>query len=318
MVLISLALVVGVGLVPCSHGKDYPTKPIEMLISWGPGAASDLVGRLIAEVAKKHLGQPVLVINKPGAGGTVAVSELIKAKPDGYKIIYLSNNYPGTTVKTQKIPFNISHIVPLMNFVEMKQGFVLRADSPWKTFGELLDYAKRNPGKLSWSHTGRGIGPHLNGLLIFRRAGVETVDVPYSSSPDQVVSLLGGHTEAAIVPLGVVRDHIRAGKIRFVLNVSNRRYSDFPEVPCPPDLGFPDQIASYMGVWVHKDTPEDVKEILLAAFKKTYDDPEFRKGMANFGEELRFGGSEFLKEETGKLERIGVPLLKELGLYAGQ
>jgi len=298
-----------------SYGIDYPRKPIEILVTYGAGGTSDLISRQIAEIAKKYIGQPMFVSNRPGAGGTTAVSEIINGKPDGYKIIYMPNNYLATTIKTQKIPFDPSYIIPLINLVEVKQGLIVKADAPWKTLGQLLDYAKQNPGKLSWNHTGRGIGQYLSASYIFKRAGVTTTDIPYKASPDQIAALLGGHTQAATMVYATGKTYMLSGSIRFLVFFSNQRYTDPPDVPCGAELGFPEYFTTYSGIYVHKDTPEDIKKFLFDTFKKIYDDPEFKKKMEVIGDELRFGGPEFIKESTKKMQETGVPILKELGLY---
>jgi tripartite-type tricarboxylate transporter receptor subunit TctC len=297
------------------HGKEYPTKPIEIFVPYGAGGSLDLGARLIAEIAKKYLGQPLIVLNKVGAGGTVAATEVFNSKPDGYKILYFANNFFVTTIKTQKIPFDPNYFVPLANFTEERMGLIVKGDSPWRTFSQLLDYGRQNPGKLKWGHTGRGIGQHLSQLLIFKKAGVETIDIPYKSSPEQLAAVLGGHLDATAMLYVTAKDHVRAGTVRFLVTYSNRRYSDTPDVPCATELGFPDLIITHQGFHIHKDTPEDIKQTLFDAFKKTFEDPEFKKGVVNIGVEPVFGGTEFMRNSMKKAEEVGVPILKELGLY---
>jgi tripartite-type tricarboxylate transporter receptor subunit TctC len=318
LITILVTLSLGVMSVQYSQGKEYPTKPVEILVTYGPGGTSDLVARQVAEIAKKYLGQPLIVTNRPGAGGTTGVSEIISSKPDGYKIIYMPNNYIATTVKTQKIPFDPNFIVPLINFVEVKQGFIVKSDSRWKTLRQLLDYGKQNPGKLRWNHAGRGIGSYLSASLILKRAGVEAIDIPYKSSPEQISALLGGHVDFAAMVYATGKTHMKAGSIRYLVMFSNQRYADPPDVPCAAELGFPEHIITYSGIYVHKDTPEDIKKTLFEAFKKTHEDPEFKKGIEVIGEEIRFGGPEFIRESIKRMEEAGVPVLKELGLYVEQ
>ncbi len=314
-VTIFITLSFGLILVQYSHGKEYPTKPIEITVTYGPGTVNDTVSRLCAEIGKKYLSQPLVVVNKTGAGGTTGISEVINSKPDGTKVLYMMNNYFATTIRTQKIPFDPSLFVPLINFTEERMGLIVKGDSPWKTLGQLLDYARRNPGNLRWGHTGRGIGQHLSQSLIFKKAGVETIDVPYKSSPEQLAAVLGGHLDASAMLYVTVKDHVRAGTVRFLVSYSDRRYSDTPDVPCATELGFPELIITHQGFHIHKDTPEDVKKTLFDTFKKIYEDPEFKKGVEKIGLEPCFGGPEFIKNSMKKAEEVGVPILKELGLY---
>ena len=302
-----------------AEGKEFPTKPIEIICPYPAGASIDLMSRLVADIAPKFLGQRIVVINKPGGAGSVAAADVISSKADGYKLATMASFYFGATAKTQKIPFDPDDLVPLTNFMEFRFGMMVRGDSPWKTLGDLLDYARKNPGKLKWGHPGRGVSIYMSALLIFRKAGVETLEVPYQGSPNVLASLLGGHIDASTGVYGTVKDHVKAGKIRYLTVYSDQRYSDLPDVPCVVELGYPEAaIPSFIGLYVHKDTPEDIKQTLMDAFKRTYEDPEFKKGIEKIGEEPKYGGPELMREAIRKSEEVGVPILKEFGLYVGK
>lgn len=314
--MITLLVMFSFGLISVQYlyGSEYPTKPVEIVVTWPAGGTSDLVARLIAEVGKKYLGQPMFVTNRGGAGGTPAVSEVIGAKPDGYKIIYLNNSYFSITAKTQKLAFDPYVLVPLINFTEVRVGLIVKGDSPWKTFAQLVDYAKQNPGKLRWNHAGRGLGNHIVSLLLFRKAGVDTIDIPYKGSPAQLAALLGEHVDAASMVFAAVADHVKAGTVRYLVTYGDRRYPVTPDVPTVIELGSTSLI-TFSGIYVHKDTPDNIRKTLFEAFKKTYEDPDFKKGMDGIGEGMRFGGPDFINESIKKDIEVAVPILKELGLY---
>jgi tripartite-type tricarboxylate transporter receptor subunit TctC len=315
VVVLSLAV-----LVQYSQGKDYPTKPIEIVCPYTPGGTTDLMSRLIADIAPKYLGQPLIVVNKPGGAGSIAAADVISSKPDGYKLVILSNFFQAINVKTQKVPFDPSHVVPIANFMEIKHGLCVRGDSPWKTLGDLLDYARKNPGKLRWSHHGRGGTIHIIPLLIFKKAGAETIDVPYKGAPEHLSALLGGHVDASSNVYDVIKDHLKAGKVRLLVFYSDRRFSEPHDVPSAVELGFTEvgKLATLFGLYVHKDTPEEIKKNLIEASKKIFEDPEFKKGMEKLGQEPKYGGPEFINESIKKGEEVGVPIIKELGLYIGK
>jgi len=300
-----------------SHGEEYPTKSIELYSAYTPGSSFDLTARVIAEIASKYLGQPVVVVNKIGAGGSIAAADIISSKPDGYKFMLISNNFFAITVKTQKISFDPNHLIPIGSLFVTKNALFVKGDSPWKTLNDLLDYAKKNQGKLRWAHAGRGTILHFAPLLILKKAGVEAIEVPYKGTPELVAAVLGGHIDAASGTYGALKDNVKAGKVRCLAFYSDRRYSDPSDVPCTTELGFPEvgRFTTFGGLYVHKDTPPKIVKTLSDALRKTYEDPSFKKGIENLGEEIRFEGPEFNKETIKKAEEIAVPLLKNLGIY---
>jgi tripartite-type tricarboxylate transporter receptor subunit TctC len=320
LLMLVLVMMLGGGiLIQTAAAKEFPTKTIEIICPYTPGSSIDLMPRLIADIAPKYLGQPVVVINKPGGAGSIAAADVISSKPDGYKLATMTSFYFGGTAKTQKVPFDPNDLVPIANFMEFKFGVIVKGDSPWKTLDDLLDYARKNPGQLKWGHPGRAISIYMSALLIFRKAGVETLEVPYKGSPQVLAALLGGHIDAATSVYGSVKDHVISGNVRYLTVYSDHRYSDLADVPSVVELGYPEAaIPSFVGLYAHKDTPEDVKKILLDAFKKTYDDPEFQKGLEKLGEAPRFGGPDLMWEAIRKSEEVAVPILKEFGLYVGK
>ena len=302
-----------------SYGKDFPTGPVEIVITMTPGSTMDLLGRLIANTAPKYLGQPVVVVNKPGAGGSVAAAYVISSKPDGHKLIVTTNFFFASTTKTQKVPFDPYDLTPIANFIEYRNGFVVKGDSTWKTFGDVVDYARKNPGKLRWAHTGRGISQHLYGLMLFRKANVETIDIPYKGTPEALSALLGGHVEGSVMVYGPVAEQVKSGAVRYLVAVSDQRFSNMPNVPTVVELGYPEvaKLPTFVGLYTHKDTPEASRKALTDAMRKTYQDPEFHKGLEALGEQPRFGEPESMKKAIKDGEIVALPILKELGLYVG-
>jgi tripartite-type tricarboxylate transporter receptor subunit TctC len=272
------------GTIQGAQGEKYPTKPIEILVPYPPGSAVDFMSRLIADVGPKYLKQPIVVINKPGANGSIAAAEVLSSKPDGYKLLMASNFFVATTVKTQKVPFDADDLDPISCFFAYKQGLVVRSDSPWKTLSELVEYARKNPNKLKVGITGRGTTQHLPVMLIFKDA--EIIEIPTKGSAERIPALLGGHIDAGVMTFQPVKSHIRAGKLRLLVFL-----------------------------YIHKGTPEEIKKLLVGAFKKIDEDPQFKKGLGNFAEDPRFGGPEYFKKTIEDAKEVGIPLIKKLGLY---
>jgi len=299
-----------------ARAQGYPTKPIELIHPYGPGTAMDIVSRLIADIAPKYLGQPMIVNTKPGASASIGAADLIASNPDGYKLLSMVHHYFASTIHTQKLPFNPNDLVPLANFVELMQAMAARADSPFKTLSDLLEYARKNPGRLTWSHGGRGITSHVIAMGIFNKEGVNTVDVPYKGGTvESLTALLGGHVDMASIT-SPFDDHVKAGKIRLLMVYADQRSPSFPNVPTIVELGYPGMfLPAYTGIYIHKNTPEPIKKILMDALKKVYDDPAFKKGIANLGVEPKWGGPDFINEQIKRSEAIAVPALKKLGMY---
>jgi tripartite-type tricarboxylate transporter receptor subunit TctC len=259
----------------------------------------------------------MVVINKPGASGTLAAHEVVRSKPDGYKLIFTTNVFFATTLKTQKIPFDSTQLTPIANFTEHKTGLIVRGDAPWNSLGEYLEYAKKNPGKSRWAHMGPGTFLQLNPMLIFRKAGVSVTEIIYKGTPECVTAVLGKHVDAASVPHAPIVGHLKGGTLKYLVTYGKSRFRDTPNVPCADELGFSEsaKLTTVLGFYAHKNTPEPVKKILFDAFKKTFEDQEFQKGLERLGQSPRFGGPELIMEEIKRAEETGIPLLKELGLY---
>jgi tripartite-type tricarboxylate transporter receptor subunit TctC len=303
---------------PAAQGEKFPTKPIEILVPYPPGSAVDFMSRLIGDVGPKYLQQPFVVVNKTGANGSIAAAEVISSKPDGYKILMTSNIFFATTVKTQKVPFNPEDLVPIACFFEYKEGILVRSDAPWKTVPELVEYARKNPNKLKVAHTGKGTAAHLPLMEIFK--GTEIIEIPTKGSAERIPALLGGHVDVAVLTYQPTKAHIRAGKMRLLAVFNDRRYPDLPDVPSLTDLGHAQaaKIKATNGLFVHKNVPDEIKTLLVETSKKIYEDPQFKKGLSNFGEEVVFGGPDYMKKSIEDAKEVGIPFVKKLGLYVEQ
>lgn len=306
--------------IPFVSAAAYPEKPIQVIVPFTAGGTNDMLTRLIAEVSKKYLGQPMVIINKPGAGASLGVAEALRANPDGYTLVSVPSNYFSTTVYTQKIPFDPADLVPVVNFMAYRNGLVVKGDAPYKTLDDLLDYGKKNPGKLKWAHMNRGSALFMQTYFVFKKAGVEAVDVPYPGLVDCLNAALGGHVDAAPVSFGGSKEHIKAGNLRYLMVYSDKRFPEYPDVPTAKELGYIEaaKFKTLLGLYINKNVPEESRRILFDAFKKTYEDPEFKKAFEAFGEEPYFAGPEVVKEQIEEESKLTLPLLKQWGLYKGK
>jgi tripartite-type tricarboxylate transporter receptor subunit TctC len=256
--------------------ETFPTKPITLIVPWPAGGATDIVSRAMAESASRHIGQPIVVENKAGASGTLgAVTLAASAKPDGYTIAQLPITvFRFPVMKDKKIswdPFkDFSYIVHMTGYT-----FTISAlsDSKFKTWKDVIDYARANPGKLTYATTGAGTSLHIGMELIAGREKIQATHVPFKGGAEVAAALLGGHVDIAVEGTSLL-SLIDAGKVR-VLNVwTEQRLKRWPDAPTLRELGYPWVFDSPWGFSGPKGMDPAVVQKIHDAFKKALDDPK--------------------------------------------
>jgi tripartite-type tricarboxylate transporter receptor subunit TctC len=275
-----VALVMGLALVLGAStpglAADFPTKEVQILVPYAAGGATDLVFRALAAHTSKYLGKAVVVVNKPGGGGTIGFTEAAQARPDGHTLVTAIT--PMTILPHQvKTQFSYANFEPVINVVQDPTMFQVRADSQWKTLGQFLDYARKNPGMITVGNSGAGGGVHLAALAFEKAAGVTFNHIPFAGGGPSVTALLGGHVHAVSVspPEGI--GHVRAGKLRILALFSERRMEAFPDVATVREQGVDFTLSQWRGLAAPRGTPPDVVQKLHDAFKQGMDDPAFVK-----------------------------------------
>jgi len=289
-----LALVFG--LAGSALAQQFPTKEVSIVIPYAAGGATDLVFRALAASSSKYLGQAVVVVNKPGGGGAVGFTDVAQARPDGYTLVTAIT--PLTILPHQvKTAFTYRSFEPIINVVLDPAMFQVRADAPWKTLQEFLDYARKNPGMITVGNSGAGGGVHLIALAFEKAAGVKFNHIPFAGGGPSVTALLGGHVHAVSVspPEGIA--HVKAGKLRIIALFSEKRMADFPNVPTVREQGVDFSMSQWRGLAAPKGTPAPVIATLHEAFKKGMDDPAFLKNAVDMSVALAYLGP----EDFGKL-----------------
>ncbi|MBW2063618.1 MAG: tripartite tricarboxylate transporter substrate binding protein [Deltaproteobacteria bacterium] len=252
---------------------DYPTKPAKLLIPFGAGGSADFMGRAIAKATEKYFGQPIVAVNRPGAGGGIMYTALKNSKPDGYTLGWSSTGLL-TVTNIGNVPFFYDAFEHVCRIGYSALPIAVRADSPWKTFEEFIDYARKNPGKIKIGNAGTGSATHLTPIVIEKRLGVKFIHVPLGAKR-RVPSLLGGEVEAICVPLPEVAPQVRAGKARVLVVPSERRDPGFPDVPTLKELGYDIVIELFRGIAVPKGTPESIIGKLEDSFRKGAQEASF-------------------------------------------
>jgi len=272
ILLLSLALL---SLGTQASWAKYPEKPINAVMCWPPGGTMDISFRPLAEAASKSIGQPILIEYRAGASGSVGMGLLKTKKPDGYTI---GSTTEGSVTQqhVSKVGYDITKdFTCIMQYVDVACGLVVRADSPWKTFKELVDYAKANPGKVRYSSASPAGSPALTMASLSKQFGIDWTLIPFAGGAPAVTALLGGHVEAYSATLGGPKPHILSGRLRLLAAFGEKRAPSFPDVPALSELGFPVNFPVSYFIFGPKGLSAEILESLHQAFKKGLQDPDF-------------------------------------------
>lgn len=293
--------------------QPYPAKPINMLIGWGAGGTVDITLRILCESASKTLGQPIVVINKPGGGSAVALALLKNENPDGYTIGNLS---PAGMLSQfmRKVPYDVmADFTPIMRYGDYAYGVAVRTESPWKTFKELVDYAKANPGKIRYSTAGAGTFHHLAMEALGNQEGIKWIHIPYKGGHEATTALLGGHVEVQ-ASASEWKPHVESGKLKLLSTYNPNRLPKYPDVPTWVELGYRIEASGYIGILGPKGLPRPIVEKLHGAFKPAMDEPAFKKAMDTYDMPVVYRDPEGLRKDIKEFCEKWGKLITDLGI----
>ena len=281
--LLNLLLVL---LATPAFGQAYPAKPIHLIVPFPPGGPTDIVGRLVAQKISEGVGQPVVVENRAGAGGTVGSIAASKAAPDGYTLLYGSTSTLAIAPSLYRnLPYD-----PRKSFVPISlvsRGPILvavNAQVPARTLKELIDLAKKQPGKLSYSSAGSGTPPHLAGELFKAVAGVDLLHVPYKGGAPAISDLVGGQVQAIFEGQVALAPHLQSGKVRALAITGAQRSPALPDVPTAAEAGLPQYDANFWsGLVAPAGTPPEAIQRLNSVLAKALASPEVRETLTRQG-----------------------------------
>ena len=299
-------------LIPmlCS-AQSYPTKSINILVGFAPGGTMDVSTRVLASKAEKFLGQPFLISNNGGGGGSVALGIVAKERPDGYYLAGCTSTGLIRIPQFRPVPYKLEDFVSIMHFGAPQTGVVVKADSPFKTFKDLVEYAKKNPGKVTYSSTGVGSPMHLAMEYVAKQEGIQWTHVPYPGSTPALTALMGGHVTAQSGSTEWI-PQIRAGEVRLLATHGEKRMKIFPDVPTFRELGYDFINETVFMVAAPKGTPSPIVKKLEEAFHKAMDDPEFIQVMERMEIEITYRNSEdtkkYLEEAYARLGKMIIEL----------
>ena len=296
-----------------ASAQAFPNKPIKLVIAFPAGGPTDITMRALAEGASKVLGQPVIVDNKPGAGGSLPAQALQSAPADGYTLAQIPQSIfrlPYTTKMTWDPVKDISYVINVTGYAF---GVVVPTASPLKSWGDFVAYAKANPGKLSYGSTGNLTSPHLTMEHVAQKADIKLLHVPYKGSADLMQALLGGHLMAASDSTGFA-PQVEAGKLRVLNTWGDKRLAKFPDAPTLKELGYDIVQNSPFGIGAPKNTPEAVVKRLHDAFKTAMEQPAYVDALQRYdmvpiymssAQYRQFAQDTFAREKT-LIEQLGL------------
>lgn len=315
LLVISTGFLVAEGSQESATAADeYPNKPIQIIVPWGAGGRTDINARMFASVAPKYLGQPVVVINKAGGGSIIGGEYVASAKPDGYTLLAIT---PGTNifpVVFKKAPYDTFDFEPIGQIGSSTMAIASNPDRPWKNVQELVDYARANPGKVSYACVALK-APQLGFLRWADKAGLEFKHVPVGNDAEAVEAALGGHVDIAMTSsVATIISHANAGNLNALMVFSEERDVNLSNTPTAVELGYPVVASPFTGLAAPKGLPQPVIEKLRTVFKQVIEDPDFLKIMGRIGESVSPKSSEeFLDVWKNDIEGY-TEIVKKMGM----
>lgn len=273
-----------------AKAQDFPNRPINLIVQAPAGGPTDVAGRILGSIAEKELKQPIVVVNKVGAGGQVGWTELSRSKPDGYTIGFIAPPTTNTIILNpeRQAVFDENSFIPIINHVIDPGVIWVRAESPHKTFKDLIEAAKKDPGTIKASTTGILSDDHLNILMTEEATGAKFRIVHLDGAAPQLKETLAGNVDVSFDNVGSVVKPMKAGQVRALAVTDPERSKFMPDVPTTKELGFPTIVSSSIrGLAAPKGTPQPLIDRLGQVLKKAMDDPEHMKKMEEQGLAVR-------------------------------
>jgi tripartite-type tricarboxylate transporter receptor subunit TctC len=293
-----------------ARADDWPSHPITIVVPFAAGGTTDMVARPIAQSLSERLGQPVVVENRAGAGGTLAAAAVAKAPADGYTIFLATVAHTMAPGLYKSLPYNFEQdFEPITLAAQVPNVLIVNPDLPVKSVAELIGYIKANPGKVNFGSAGPGSTEHMSGELFRSMLGGDMVHVPYKGGAPMMTDLIAGHIQMAIETSGSATPHIQAGSVRALAVSTARRSPFFPDLPTLAEAGLDGyDVTTWYGFLVPKGTPPDVRDRLYREISDVLKSAEIRARLKDMGAEpggdmpAAFGA--FIHAETDKWARV--------------
>ena len=285
-----LRLAAGAGALAAApraaRAQAYPSRPITLMVFVGPGGAPDIIARIVAQTLSQRLGQPVLIENRPGAGGNLALQAVARAPADGHTLLLLASPHFVNVTLYEKSPVNVVRdIVPVASINGDAFVMVVSPSKPYRTVADFIAHAKANPGKVNMTSSGSGNLTHLCGELFRMATGTELVHVPYRNSPAALAAIMANEIDVMFDALPSSLPHVQSGRLRALGVTSATRRKPMPDVPAIAETVPGYAVTGWLGVGAPKGTPVEIVERLNREINATLADPEAAAKLLNIGTE---------------------------------
>jgi len=294
----------------------YPSRAIELVVPFAPGGTADVAARTYSDILSKNLKVTVNVVNRAGGTGIQGTTYVIRSKKDGYTLLG-STDTPLMImpVINKEVTYDpLKDVIPIAHLGYAPGLIAVKSDSPFQTLGQLVQYARENPGKLKNSSAGIGTEAFFNLQILCSKEKIKIPTIPFKSGGEAVVSLLGGHTDLTSSSLASLKPQLKAGTIKGLVIFTKKRHPEFPEIPTALELGYPEIILNvWAGLFAPSGVPKEVLDVLIPAVEKTFKDPEVIQRATNAGLIVEFLGP----EETRKLLETGYNIVKKIAPESG-
>jgi tripartite-type tricarboxylate transporter receptor subunit TctC len=283
----TMCVLSGLSVAVSAHAETWPSRLIRATIPFGAGSATDVVPRVVFDHLSAQLGQPIVVENRPGAGGTLGTAQVVKADPDGYSVLAHSSALTIAPAIFPNLTFDAGRdLKGVLMIGSSANVMIIPASRPWKTVQDFIANAKAKPGSISFGSVGIGSAVHISAEKFRLAAGIEATHVPYRGGAEVIADIIGGRVDFYFCPLATALPLIKAGQVRALLVSTDKRVADLPDVPTPPEIGLKKaDSAIWFGVFVPAKTPPDVVERLHAAGVKVLAESAMQDSLKQLGVE---------------------------------
>ena len=271
-----MALAAGLAGNAAAQVRDFPNRPVELVVPFQPGGGTDALARAFADATRKHMPQSMVIVNKPGASGAIGWQDVINAKPDGYRLAVV-------TVEVTTLPhmglakFTYDDFTPIARLNADQAAITVRADAPWNTIEEFLEAARKDSGKIGVGNAGNGSIWHLAAAALEDKTHVKFNHIPFQGAGPAVLALLGGHVDSVAVSPAEVTTYVQAGKLKTLAVMADQRVKGFEKVPTLKERNIDLSIGTWRGLAAPKNTPPEVVAYLKNVTLKASSEPAFRE-----------------------------------------